>query len=117
MGVSQDYVLDLHSGHVSIAPRQKSWSEEKQAFILWNLLWIRSLHVIYPPPQFGKKKKKKTKKPVWLTEASFLDPAWWEVVEYTILEGQCGEFSVCYTATQIFSVFWSVFYVRWKYTL
>lgn len=52
---------------------------------------------------------------MWLTEVSFFNPSGWEVVDYIILEGQYSEFSICYTATQIFSLFWSGFYGSWRY--
>lgn len=39
---------------------------------------------------------------MWLTEPSFLDPSWWVVVVYIILERQYGKFGICYAATQIF---------------
>lgn len=94
---------------VSIAPREKSWAEGKHSFskICYEFDVCMGL--------FFFSKSVWEQMLVWQTEASVLGPSWLELVDYNILEGQCGKLSIFYTAAQIFSLFWGVFYVSWRY--
>lgn len=50
--------------------------------------------------------------PAWQTRVSVLNPSWLELVDCIIIEGQYGELIIYYTAAQIFSLFWAVFYIE-----